>query len=156
MKYRMLTNEEQEIFDEDFKYFLITNGVTNEEWEEMNEGSSDKAKTLVEMFSDSVLQKVYEKIKFLEFRSKNSCLVFKLNEKEIELISLNGKKGIEVDLSSPENIHEILVNRPSSLTVFKTIKPFTKIREDEIHEMLEQGCLNSSEAFWTSLLKIIE
>lgn len=152
MKYRMLTKEEMELFDEDFKHFMIVNGVSNEEWLEMNESNIEKATQLVEIFSDSVLQKVYEKIKFIEHRSKASCLVFKLNEKNIELISLNAKDDT-VDLSTPESIHDGLVNHSGSVGLFKTSKDYTKNREEEIHQMLVQGCVNSSEAFWMSLEK---
>jgi hypothetical protein len=56
MKYRILNKEEMEIFDEDFKYFLIANGVSNEEWVEMNTSNQDRAIDLVELFSDTVLQ----------------------------------------------------------------------------------------------------
>ena len=155
MKYRMLTQEEMEIFDEDFKHFLIVNGVHNEEWMEMNASDIEKATQLVELFSDTVLQKVYEKIRFLEFRSSNSCMVFKFNPDSIELISLNVKKQNTIDLSTPESIHASLTGSPKSLTLFKSQKSYSKHRELEIHMMLEQGCMNSSEEFWISLEKIL-
>ncbi len=154
MKYRILTNEELEIFSEDFKHFLIVNGVHNEEWEEMNKSDIPKAQSLVELFSDTVLQKVYEKIKFIEHRSTTSCMVFKLNEQNIELISINTKNE-KVDLSSPESIHNALIKHPEALSVFKTEKKYSKTREMEIHDMLEQGCVNSSEAFWILLEKVL-
>ena len=56
MKYRMLTTEEMEIFNEDFKHFAIANGVSNEEWVEMNKSDKELATKLVELFSDTVLQ----------------------------------------------------------------------------------------------------
>lgn len=155
MKYRMLTTEEMEIFNEDFKHFAITNGVSNEEWVEMNQSDPEKATKLVGLFSDTVLQKVYEKLKFIEHRSSSSCLVFKLNESDIDLISLN-RKSEKVDLSSAESIHDALVNNPSELTIFRSKKNYSKVREEEIHEMLSQGCVNSSEAFWIMLEKVIE
>lgn len=154
MKYRMLTKEEIEIFDEDFKHFMIVNGVSNEEWLEMNENNIPKATELVELFADTVLQKVYEKIKFIEHRTKKSCLVFKLNKEEIELISINTSAD-SIDLSTPESIHEALINFSNQLNVFKTQKKYTKTRESEIHEMIESGCVNSSEAFWVSLEKLV-
>ena len=43
MKYRMLTKEEMQIFDEDFKHFLITTGVSNEEWTDLNKSNIPKA-----------------------------------------------------------------------------------------------------------------
>ena len=155
MKYRFLTKEEMEIFDEDFKHFMITNGVTNEEWLEWNKSDLDKATQLVEVFSDTVLQKVYEKIKFIEFRSADSCIVFNCLDDKMELISLNKKEGT-VDLSTPESIHEALSKNPQNLSYFKTEKKYVKSRETEIHEMIEQGCFNSTQAFWDALLLLVD
>ena len=89
MKYRILTNEELSHLAEDFKQFLIVSGVHAEEWEEMNKTDILKAVQIVEIFSDTVLQKVYEKIKFVEFRSENSCIVFDCQEDKLELISID-------------------------------------------------------------------
>lgn len=143
-----------EIFDEDFKHFAIANGVSNEEWLEMNAENPEKATELVEIFSDTVLQKVYEKLRFIEHRSQTSCLVFNLLIDEIQLISINSKNET-VDLSTPESIHEALVNSPQDISIFETKKAYSKNREEEIHDMLMQGCFNSSEAFWILLKKVI-
>jgi len=155
MKYRMLTHEELEVFDEDFKRFLIVNGVHGDEWLEMNKSAVDKATSLVELFSDTVLQKVYEKMKYIEFRSDNSCMVFRMLTDKIELISINTKSDA-VNLATPESIHEALVKSPEELSIFKTEKKYTKERELELHEMLAQGCVNSNEAFWMMLEKVLK
>ncbi|XOV66420.1 MAG: DUF6495 family protein [Fluviicola sp.] len=154
MKYRMLTDEELPLFEEDLKQFLIIHGVHGDEWARMNDEHPEEARNLVGLFSDTVLQKVYEKIKFIEHRSKSSCMVFYLKPESIEMISINAK--IEsLDLSTPEGIHDALVNQTSQLTFFKNSKAYSKERELEIHEMLEQGCVNSSEAFWMQLEKAL-
>lgn len=155
MKYRMLTDEELEVFAEDLKHFLIVNGVHAEEWEEINKNDKEKAIKLVELFSENVLQIVYEKIKFIEHRSEKSCLVFKLNKENIEMISLTIKEGATSNLSTPESIHDTIVNRPKELQFFTSSKIYSREREMEIHDMLQQGCVNSSEAFWISLEKLI-
>lgn len=154
MKYRMLSEEELQIFEEDLKQFLIVNGVHNDEWVEMNSNNPDKARDLVGVFSDSVLQKVYEKIRFIEHRSNSSCMVFHLLEDKIELISINTKNE-NVDLSSSEGIHKALVEKSELLTFFQSHKKYSKNREEEIHEMLMQGCVNSSEIFWMQLQKAL-
>ena len=154
MKYRILSDDELEVFAEDLKHFLIVNGVHAEEWEKINKSDKQKAIKLVELFSDNVLQIVYEKIKFIEHRSEKSCLVFKLNKENIEMISLTLKKGAESNLSTPESIHDAIVKRPNDLQYFTSAKAYSKEREMEIHEMLQQGCINSSEAFWVSLKKL--
>lgn len=155
MKYRILTSEELEVFAEDFKHFLIVNGVHNEEWEEMNKSDVEKAKQFVELFSDTVLHKVYEKLQFIEHRSEKSCMVFRLDKEKIELISMNVKEGEEANLSTPESIHDALVKSADQLTLFRTQKPYGNSREQEIHKMLEQGCVHSSEDFWRSLEKVV-
>jgi Family of unknown function (DUF6495) len=154
MKYRILAQEELEILEDDFKAFLIVNGVHNEEWVEMNKSNPDQAIQLVELFSDTVLQKVYDKIRFIEHRSEKSCMVFHLKDDKIELISINAKNN-EVDLTTPESIHNALSKNASALSVFKSEKGYSKDRAMEIHEMLEQGCVNSSEAFWYQLEKVV-
>ena len=140
--------------EDDLKAFLIVNGVHGEEWAEMNKSNPIKAVELVELFSDTVLQKVYDKVRFIEHRSEKSCMVFNLKEDKIELISI-GAKADGVDLSTPESIHDAMVKNAERLSIFKTEKPYSKERAIEIHEMLEQGCVNSSEAFWMQLEKVI-
>lgn len=156
MKYRLLSDDELKVFEEDLKHFLVVNGLENDTWTELNKNDPAKALGVIELFSDTVLQKVYENIKFIEHRSKNSCMVFHLKEKEIELISINGKPGSTVDLSTPESIHDALVNNSGELNIFQTKKNYSKEREVEIHEMIASGCVNSSEAFWILLQKVIK
>lgn len=156
MKYRILNAEERKIFDEDFKAFLITNGVHAEEWAAMNEHDPEKATSLVELFSDIVFDKVYQKIEFIEFRSTDSCLVFRCKPDEMELISIVPKDKDTVDLSTPESIHEALINNSQALTIFQTAKKYSTLRELEIHQMIEQGCVNSSKEFWEALEQVLQ
>ncbi len=155
MKYRILTKEEMQIFDEDFKHFMITNGVTNEEWIEMNISDIPKAITLVELFSDTVLQKVYEKLQFIEFRSDDTCMIFHCKKENMELISLNKKSGSS-NLSSPESIHEALSKNPDELSIFRTEKAYNETREIEMHQLFEKGCYVSSQEFWDALTILIK
>ena len=129
MKYRILSNEELSHLEEDFKHFLIVNGVHAEEWEALNKNDVEKAVQLVEVFSDTVLQKVYEKIEYLEFRSVGTCMVFHLSEDKIELISIHRKAESAADLSTIESIHDALKSNAEQLTFFKTEKSYSKNRE---------------------------
>jgi len=151
MKYRLLTKEELEPLAEDLKAFLIVNGIHHEEWVEINEKDPEKATEVVGAFSDAVLQIVYEKIRFLEFRSMESCMVFQFLPESLELISLNRKPGSACDLSTPESIHDALAKKAGELTWFKTSRAYTGNREAEIHQLLEQGCFLSNEEFWSAL-----
>jgi hypothetical protein len=81
-------------------------------------------------------------------------MVFHLLDDKIELISINANSDA-VDLTTPESIHEALSTNAESLSMFRTEKMYLRDRASEIHEMLEQGCVNSSEAFWYQLEKVV-
>ncbi len=151
MKYRILSDDELKVFAEDLTHFLIVNGVHAEAWKSMNEEDPERAVALVELFSDTVLQKVYESLEFLEFRSPDSCMVFRCKAEEMELISLTRRPGATADLSTPESIHTALVSQVEALQFFRSTKGYTSDREMEIHGLLTQGCVPSSKAFWEAL-----
>jgi hypothetical protein len=153
MKFRMLTHEELSHLEEELKHFLIINHVHKEEWKKINQENPSLALELVGLFSDQVLQRVYENIHFLEHRSTDACFVFHMKVEEIEMIALQKKNNEDksIDFSTPESIHDALTNQPSSVGFFKHTKPYSKNREVEIHQMVEQGCVKSVESFWESL-----
>lgn len=156
MKFRLLTNEELSALENDLKAFLIVNGVDGTEWEHINKNQPEKALQLVELFSDTVLQKVYEKIRFLEFRSAKTCIVFNCEKEETKLISLQLSEKSTADLSTPESIHKALVQFPQDIQFIKQSRPHKKTREEEVHQLLEQGCIPSVEEFWVSLESVTE
>jgi Family of unknown function (DUF6495) len=152
MKYRVLTNEELTHLEEELKQFLIINHVYAEEWEQMNKDTPEKAVQMIELFSDNVLQKVYEQITYLEFRSKDSFMIFKCGKNNIELIALQKKNADSIiDFSTPESIHEALTHKVAEIGYFSQTKNYQRERELEIHQLIEQGCVKSTEFFWNAL-----
>jgi hypothetical protein len=110
---------------------------------------------LVDLFSDNVLQTVYEKVNFLEFRRPDSCIVFQMGKTEQALVAINRKADSQHDLSSVESIHAALTNHINELDFFQSKKAYTQARETEIHLLLEQGCVLSVQEFWDSLTQVI-
>jgi hypothetical protein len=155
MKYRMLNEEELSHFSEEFKHFLIVNGGHAQEWEKLNRDEPNKAYAIVELFSDTVLQRIYEKIRYLEFRSKDSCMLFYFPQDRIYVISIQSKPNPDVNLSTPEDIHYMLTNHAELLSFFQTSKAYNSPREDEIHRFLEQGCVLSSKEFWDKIQEVV-
>lgn len=151
----MLTDEELQHLEGDLKAFLIINGIEGDTWKKMNEEEPDKALALVELFSDKVLETVYEKLEYLEFRTVDSCLVFKMGKADQSLISIQGKTSKSLDLSTPEGIHDALKNHFSQLELFTSRRDYTQEREVEIHQLIEQGCVLSTAEFWNALEEII-
>lgn len=154
-KYRYLSDGELQHLEEEFKQFLVVNQVYKEEWEQINCDEPEKALELVGLFSDNVLQTVYEKIRFLEKRTPDSCFVFHFTPEEIQLKVLQVESAGKADLSSPENIHEALLKHSNELSFFKSSKKYSASREAEIHQALEQGAVVSTADFWEMLEKLI-
>lgn len=156
MKFRCLTNEELTVLENDLKAFLIVNGIDGDEWAKINQNEPEKAIKLVEIFSDSVLQIAYSKMKYLEYRSPKTCIVFHCGDTNTEIISLQLNETTQADLSTPESIHHALLNHAGDIQLNRQSKPNNKSREEEIHQLLEQGCVPSSKEFWVSLEAITE
>lgn len=151
MKYRILHNDELQHLEEELKQFLIVNGIHAEEWERINQEDPDLAIELVELFSDAVLQQVYEKLKYLELRSPNNLLVFYFGSKMAEVISITVKTGTTSDLSTPESIHRALSQETAQLLWTSSVRENLEHREKEIHQLLQSGAVASTEQFWKAL-----
>lgn len=154
-KYRFLNDEELRHLEVEFKQFLIVNQVYAGEWEDLNRDTPDKALELAGLFSDQVLQRVYEKIRFLERRSTDSCFVFRFDDEQAHLKVMQAKEGSPADLSTPESIHEALQRHFDKLSFYKSSKKYSLKREEEIHRTLSQGASVSTSGFWEMLEKII-
>jgi hypothetical protein len=85
-KYRILSSDELQELDPEFKQFLIVHGIFDEEWRKINIENADYAIEMVEIFSDTVLEKVYSKISFLEYREKEVLIALSFTETYVEQI----------------------------------------------------------------------
>lgn len=61
-KYRCLNDEELRSMEDDFKAFLIINGVDTDYWQTINKEKPERAIELVELFSDLVFEKIVTSI----------------------------------------------------------------------------------------------
>lgn len=156
MKYRLLTDEELSHLEDDFKAFLIVNGIDGVTWAKINQEDTDKALELVALFSDVVLEKVYSKIEFLEFRSKEMCMLFRVFEKETKVIFLQLKTDTVANLATPDSIHEAILKHSSDIRFKKQLKKHQNTKNEEIHELINQGCVPSTQYFWESVNRVCE
>lgn len=134
MKYRLLTDEELKELEEDFKHFLITNHVYNEEWIQLNKTNDKKVKELVELFSDIVFEKALSKISFLESVNSRGISAFFCSKNEMVMIGISSaNEAIDFTKHTFEDFK-------NDLTIFKTAKSYSKKREEEIFDLLNSGC----------------
>lgn len=158
MKYRILNREELSHLDEQLKQFLIVNGIDGDEWKRINEEEADKAIDLVEIFSDRVLQLVYEKIFYVEKRTEDAFFIFHCKHALIDLIAIEKKDKSDkiINFSTAEGIQAALSKYAKKLNFYESQKKYDNEREVEIHRLFTEGCIISSKDLWDELKKVIE
>ncbi len=151
MKYRRLTKEELEELKPEFIQFLSANGIDAPMWEDIKSKSPEEAEEKIELFSDVVFQKSLENIKFLDLKSSTNFKLFYFAPKQAHLISI---KSNELDLLK---IKKLTQQDLDKIEVYNAKKDYAKSREEEIFELMEQGCsISNGELFkqFAPLLKL--
>lgn len=133
IKYRRLTDEELEEMRDEFIQFLVANGIDAKDWEKMKGKHEKEADSWINAFSTTVLQKILEKIEYLEHRTPTHLKLFRCAKEAMELIAL-----------SSQNFDFTVVNELprdlSGIEICKAQKKYNSDRELELFQMTEQGC----------------
>lgn len=143
MKYRRLDNSELQDLEPQFIRFLASNTVTADDWTKLKSEDLEKAEKLIEMFSDIVFQQTLEKVEFLERRTPVELQIFSCEPEQIKLRGLRilGETSIDFTLNEgPEEMIKKLKQSDAELQIYRAQKKYNKLREQELFEMLEQGC----------------
>ncbi len=144
-KYRQLSREELGHLEKDFVDFLVVNGVTADDWREIQITSAGKRDNVLDAFSDVVFEGVLRKVGFLDFRAENHLMSFQCLPEKMVLV---GIKSTETDLLSydPSNAKDV-----EDIEVYTQEKPYSKARELELFEMMERGCEKSDGKMFKAL-----
>ena len=155
MKYRMLTMEELGLLEEELKQFLIVNSVHGDEWERLCREERGKAEKLIEMFSDTVLQTVYERVKFVEYRTEDIWVLIQVLDDRAESITIKRNEDSAIDLSSDAVLDKVFKQHRQEIEVFRASKGHKLSREEEVHNLILTGCVPSNSERWCALDKLI-
>lgn len=135
-KYRRLSIDELKELETEFKQFLISNNLYDEEWKTLNNEFPEKAIELVDLFSDLVMEKAIKNIKYIAHVSSDSLYAFWYREDMATLVALSSD-GVVVNFQN-ENWMKILSENKGKIQVFKTEKEIVN-RTVEIFELLKKG-----------------
>ena len=127
--------EELDEMQQEFIHYLVANGIEAKDWEQLKEKDESQAQLWIDSFSDVVIQKVLEGVKYIEHRTSNESKLFECLPDEIRLIGLRSE---EVDLLDSEQLAAASLN-PGKVELFKGVKKYSKKREDELFELLQSG-----------------
>lgn len=159
MKYRRLTIQELEDMENEFVRFLVSNGVTADDWIKIKAEDAPQAEGLIQIFSDVVFEKVLENVKYIEHRSPGDIKTFKCLEDKIELLGLKINGTSDIDLTQSQPLEDMLAYMKSapagSVQMYSAEKAYKDNNpKKEIFDMLENGAAISDGKIFEALLEM--
>lgn len=148
MRFRRLTKEELTNLEKEFIQFLAVSGVEAKDWESFKTSNPKFCEDKIEEFSDVVIGGVLHKAKYAEHCTKSDWMLFKMEEEIIHLIVIHSDM---IDLTSQQITEEDY----SKIDVFKKSKPYSKNKEDDLFQMMNQGCVITDGALFDKFEKLI-
>lgn len=143
MKYRLLTKEQFENLHQEFAFFLASQNIDVDEWDEIKEQNPEVALEEMNVFSDIVWEDVLTKTTYVEHFSETYANFFKCEADKIHRIAI--KITWNINLLTQEGF-EWLMHNPldNSVEIFKGSKSFTYERNSEIFDLIEKGSVISN------------
>ena len=130
-KYRILTLEELDLLKKDFIEFLVVNGITGEDWEEIKLINPENRDKVVELFSEVVFTKILLQTNFLELKTDKVASAIQCNKENMVMITLESAK--------------------EHTEIYSTDKTYQKSREEEIYALMQKGFLRSDGKLYKEL-----
>lgn len=155
MKFRRLDSEELADLEKEFIRFLASNSVTGDDWLKIKEKTPEKAEELIDVFSDIVFEQTLKKVEYMEFKTQLDLKVFHCLPDKIKLMGLLIEGETKLDFTQnmpPDQMLSLLQQSGANLKMYSAEKSYSKERELELFDMMENGCLISK----GELYKILE
>lgn len=150
--YRELTLDELKLFEQEFKEFLAVNGIDADLWKQMKTDDQNKVNQLISSFSDVIYNSVLLKLEYIEFATQNDIKYFYYGKEKAELIGLQSN---EVSFTNPEEMIKAIEEKKVSIKSYKTSKAYTKRREEELFDMIKNGCQPSDGKMFKLLSSVV-
>jgi hypothetical protein len=133
VKYRKLSKEELNEFEEEFINFLVINGITADEWINIKANQKEKAEGIIDKFSDVIFESILRKTNYLEFIAPKSIKCFQCLKDNIVLIGIDASSESKIDFTKQINTDF------DGLEVYTSTKKYKKQRELEMFDLINAG-----------------
>lgn len=155
MKYTRLTREQLEELHQEFINFLATQSITAKEWKKIKEKQPEAAEEELDIFSDLIWEGVLNKAEYLQNSSSQQYFLFKLAEKEIQLILVKVTDPTH-DLTTEEGFKWLQKNlEAESVELYTAAKPFSEERNKDIFDLITQGAEITNRELYEAFQKLI-
>jgi len=156
MQYRRLTKEEFDSMVKEFTIFLASQKIDKEEWDKLKSEDVDRAEKLLDIFSDMIFEKVLSDAQYLERITKTEMHLYFFQEKAAQLI------GVKINGESEHNflegnLSEVFMSllKAKKLEFWKGSKPYQKLKEQEMFDIMQKGAALSKGDLYKSMLELV-
>lgn len=154
MKYIRLTKEQLESLHQEFIFFLASQQITANEWEQIKVEKPHIAEEEIDVFSDYIWDKVLEKVQFLDKIEEKHLYLFAFEKDKINLILL--KSVGEISFSTTETIQKIIQNlKNESVEIYVSSKKYSADPKQDIFNLILQGAEISKGEMYNDIKNVI-
>jgi len=154
VKFRSLTHKELESMEKEFVDFLVLNGITGEDWDKLKKDNPDDAEGICDSFSDVVFTKILKQCSYIENHSPYILVTVFCDAKEMYLQGIEVPTESSIDMTNPDDFEKLKTDPPEGIKRIKTQKKYSKERELEIWEMLNNGFFISDQKLYMTLFSL--
>ena len=132
-----MTKEELDPLEKEFIDFLVVNGITADEWKNLQDHDQKKVDAIIDAFSDVVFESIMRKTQFLEIKTKEAIYAFQCLAEKLNMVGIRTTEPtIDLTKMSLENAYA----QKDRLTIFQKEKPYSQLREKELFDLIQNGC----------------
>ncbi len=154
MKYRILSLSELRELEKEFVDYLVVNGITADDWVSIKTEDPEKAERIIALFSDVVFEGVMRKVQFLDMVTPKSIKSFQCLTNKMVLVGLDAAPSSSIDFTS-QSLVEVQQHSSDALSVYTTEKNYSKIREQELFDLTQQGASISNGTYFKKLCLLL-
>jgi hypothetical protein len=155
LKFRSLTQTELTELETEFKQFLILNELYDTEWRKLATEYPQKAQGFIDLFSNVVLEKVYNNLPGLVQIGEDFISVFDLRHDPWQLYHFQLKNNAKFDIATEVDFLEVIRINLLELTIHKGSKKSSEHKSTEVYSLICKGALPLKSHDIQEFLKLI-
>lgn len=160
MKYRRLTLDELEELRNEFVLFLASHSIEAGEWEQIKKDDDHRMNSLLDLFSDLVIEKALKNISCLKLVSASELYLFLFEEQTGKMIRFSISESSGLDLRDDKTLAALALGEIALNTLSPELhtgsKQLSGNREVEMYELLCQGALPGARTLFDAFYELAQ
>lgn len=139
IKFRALSKQELLDLETEFKQFLIIHGLHDAEWKALAKSNPKKAQGFIDLFSNIVIEKIYQNAVGLLQTGTDFITVFNFNRDPWEFYYFKSNCANQLGPIESARFLEKLNQKDPDFKVQKGTKEVTDQKAQVVHELITKG-----------------